>query len=156
MILVNMSVKLTGVVLRAGTLEANCLLGLKSWLHQYNLSIILCLSFHVCKQSSTVVFTAVCKVEHHCCVRCCAESMTACELSACSVDQNAAALKATASQPSHTGLFCCRHDVSTWREHSSLCCAVQPSWLSVSHLLVCVCVCPKLSIYPSPAMFPFW
>ena len=44
-----MSVKLTGVVLRAGTLEANCLLGLKSWLHQYNLSIILCLSFHVCE-----------------------------------------------------------------------------------------------------------
>lgn len=72
------------------------------------------------------MFTAVCKVEHHCCVRCCAESMTACELSACSVDQNAAALKATASQPSHTGLFCCRHDVSTWREHSSLCCAVGP------------------------------
>ena len=52
--------------------------------------------------------------------------MRARELSACSAGQNAAALRATASQPRHTGLFCCRHNVSTWCEHSSLCCAIGP------------------------------
>lgn len=30
--------EITGVVLTVGTLEANCLLGLKSWLHQGNSS----------------------------------------------------------------------------------------------------------------------